>query len=152
MYLERRATIVLALSVFAFLAAIVLTEPVLFGLCGQEDFFSCQAPLEYTGQPLGVMAAAVGIISFVLLFLPRSVFSLWLKYVLVCLLPILILWIIYTPVTCYAALSLCVNKELATFLSAGIFVVISLIVIGIKYWQLHQQPPKNQKMSGGFVP
>lgn len=130
MYYERRAAIILGITIVSFLIAIVLTEPIRFGLCSPEAFFTCQASLEYTGQPIGIMSVAIAIVALVLLFCRSEILTVWLKYVVVWLLPVPAIWIAFTPVTCQAPLGLCVDKEFATFISASGFVIISLLVIG----------------------
>lgn len=89
----------------------------------------CMDPLiDNVGQPLMIVSIAVALLFLVLLFLPKKVFTAWLKYVAWLIVPATI-WIITTPVTCSAPLSLCFDKELATYYASGAFAAISLVAI-----------------------
>lgn len=133
----------LALSVIGILVGFFLTDPLAFGLCRSDYLYvfdgveRCRDPIaDILGQPLLFGFMPLLIVFLILLFLPQPYFKNWLKYA-AWYIPVGALWIIASDVTCGGGLGLgmCFDKELATWWSSGIYLVLSLIVIAIAFFK-----------------
>ncbi|MEX1112523.1 MAG: hypothetical protein WEC84_03600 [Candidatus Andersenbacteria bacterium] len=116
-----------AMSVVAFIIAVLMMLP-----CDPQRNYVCEGKFSDTvGQPLMGGSAALFLIFLVLFFLPSIYFKAWLKYA-AWFIPVAVVWISMTSTSCGGGfgLSMCLDKELATWWSSGIYVVFSFIVIG----------------------
>ena len=123
--------ILLGASILVFGLGFVLTDPETYGICNPDQYYSCTSPmLNNIGQPLFMDSIALFIVFLLLFFLPSVYFKAWLKYA-AWFIPVAVVWIISSDVTCGGGLGLgiCFDKELATWWSSGIYLVLSLIVI-----------------------
>ncbi len=124
----------IVLSAVLFLIAVIFLLP-----CDSSRNFVCQGKYgESLGQPLALGSVSFFLISIILLFVKKEVFVLWSKFALVAI-PLLVLWIILTPVTCGAALGVCLDKELVSWYASISFLIISLIIIIYKSLQIRSK-------------
>ncbi|MFA4872833.1 MAG: hypothetical protein WC659_02765 [Patescibacteria group bacterium] len=125
--------ILLGLSLCGCVAGYILWFPEKFGVCAPQDRFSCIYPLsERIGQPLLILMSGLSIVSFILLFLPIVIYPVWKKFVFI-ISPLVLLWVIFTPVQCSGLLGACFDKKLTSLVSTVIFIIGSLTVFIIKY-------------------
>lgn len=137
---KKTVGILLGLSVLCFVVGILFTTPEQYGICPLDTTFSCIEPLgNNIGQPLFMGSLVLVIIFLILFFLPHNFFRAWLKYV-AWFIPVAILWIATSDVNCGGYLPVCFDKELATWWSSGIFLVLSLIVIIAASFQRRKPP------------
>jgi hypothetical protein len=101
--------------------------------CDPRRNFVCEGKLtEQVGQPMFFGSIALGLIFILFYFLPQQFFKAWLKYV-AWFIPVAIIWIVTADVSCGGYLPICFDKELATWWSSGIYLALSLIVIGLTF-------------------
>jgi len=132
---KKKIGTLLSLSLVGFVTGIILTEPVTFRLCNPEERFGCIDSLGVVGQPLGMLSFVLAIVFLVLFFLHQAYFKTWLKFA-AWYIPVAILWIVTTSDNvCREYLPICFDKELATWWSSGIYLVLSLAVITITYFK-----------------
>lgn len=122
-------------SISLFLLSFVIIYPEKFGLCETLDR-ECIYPNAFNiGEPLLITAPILAFISFILFFTKPEVFKAWSKFAIFAI-PLLVIFIISTPVQCSAALGMCLDKELASWASSIVFLILSLIVIFYKTLKL----------------
>jgi hypothetical protein len=120
-----------------FVAGFILVQPEQVGICSPDKTFTCIEPIgNNIGQPLFIESVALALVFLILLFLSPLYFQNWLKYA-AWFIPVAILWIISSDVNCSGGLGLglCFDKELATWWSGGIYLVLSLVVIIVTYFK-----------------
>ncbi len=119
----------LGLSIVALVSGVLLTSPEQYGICAPDKTFTCIEPIgNNIGQPLFMGSIALVIVFLILFFLPPIYFKAWLKYA-AWFIPVAVIWIAMSDVTCGGYLPLCFDKELATWWSSGLYIVLSLVVI-----------------------
>lgn len=118
------------LVIIFFAAGILVMLP-----CDPQRNYVCDGVYgDQVGQPLFMGSFALALVFLILLFLPQPYFKNWLKYA-AWYIPVAALWIIMSDVICGGGLGLgmCFDKELATWWSSGIYLILSLVVIAITY-------------------
>jgi len=121
---------VLGLSFVFFLLSVgsFLVTPEILDLC-QEGEISCISNFEQNVIfPIFSWSVTLFLITVFLSFLSVNIFKVWLKFTVVYLLFSVIV-ILVAPSYCDAPFGPCWGKELATWLSVGTFVLISLLII-----------------------
>ncbi len=127
---KKKTGLLLGFSVVAVILGVLLTNPEQFGICSPDKTFTCIEPIgNNIGQPLFMGSVALFIVFLILYFLPPIYFKAWRKYV-AWFIPVAILWITTSDVTCGGYLPVCFDKELAAWWSSGIYLVLSLLVLG----------------------
>ena len=111
-----------------------LLDPVGLGICGEYKHGCQNLLIEGIGMPLFLFAVCIVLLSVLLRFLHESVFRSWLRFS-ACYLPIAALLIILAPVTDHSILAF--DKEFMSEFLAGLFLIISLILI--IYKQFHKR-------------
>ena len=129
----------LKISIFVSLLGIVLgyilLYPETFGICSSENR-DCIYPLAFNfGEPLMFGLIPVTIAPIAMLFSSESVFKLWKKFALVYV-PLSVLWIIFSPVSCNAPANMCFDKEMISWITSVGFLVITLGIIIYKKFRL----------------
>ncbi|HBW55983.1 hypothetical protein A2Z53_01505 [Candidatus Giovannonibacteria bacterium RIFCSPHIGHO2_02_42_15] len=102
---------------------------------------SCYDIQEGAGVPIGLYSVALFILSWVFYFSDDQIFNSWFKFAKYYL-PIAFLFILSTVISPGSGswASSGFDSELATWFTAGLFVVISIFIIVIKSWRFHRQP------------
>lgn len=124
----KKNKLVLMASVIIFVTSIFLGNAQGFGFCDDNSLDCIEMFSESLAQPLFLGSMSIIIVSFILIFLKPEIFKIWSKFALFAI-PLLAIFIITTPVRCSAALGMCLNKELASWLSSIVFLIISLVII-----------------------
>jgi tellurite resistance protein TehA-like permease len=133
---KKKIKILLVLAIFSFVAALMMTESVLFGLCLEEEYFTCQEKLGNIGQPLGLFSIILIFLLIILHFTKPKVFKTWLKFAVPYLL-LVSLPIILAPANNSGVYG--VDSEILTWFFSGLFLFISVIIIGIKSYILKRR-------------
>lgn len=144
---HKKITIFLILlSVLLFSIGIILAIPEEYGLCNPIDLDCITKFSEEIAQPLVVLNVCLFVISALLFFTYPAVFHMW-KYFALVYLPLAALAIINTPVLCDSGFGFtpCLDKELATWGAAIIFLVLSLGIIFYKQTVEYSKKPYPQK-------
>ena len=115
----------LLVSFILFVVALILTSPSTFALCKAGDTYCFDPYDEMFGQPGGIFSVALIVLSLILLIVPR-VFHSWLRFAKYYL-PIAVVLIILSPVSDGSILGF--DKEFMSWLLAGVFFIVSLILI-----------------------
>ncbi|MEW6610411.1 MAG: hypothetical protein AB1352_02155 [Patescibacteria group bacterium] len=76
--------------------------------------------------------SGLSISSFILIFLPVVIYSAWKKFIFI-ISPLVLFWVIFTPAQCSGLLGACLDKKLASLISAMMVVVGSIIIFTVKY-------------------
>ncbi len=91
--------------------------------------------------PIWIFSGVVAVISFILLFLKKQIFTAWKKFAIY-FIAISAIWIIIAPEGCgggFGGFGGCVfDKETTAMFTAGLFFIISLFIIAIKSWRLRK--------------
>lgn len=117
----------LAVSILLLLVAVVLAQPVIFGICDVGERFTCVAQLsDMVGTPLLIWALSLIVVSILANLLSVSVTKMW-KVVSGAFILVSAVTIYFTPVICGEIF--CLDKEKVSWLSAGIFSLVNLVVI-----------------------
>lgn len=125
-------------SIIIFAVSVFLGNAPVFGLCSNNSLACIEMFSESLAQPLFLGSMSLVVTSFILLFLKPEIFKTWSKFAIFAI-PILAVFIITTPVQCSAALGMCLDKELASWFSSILFLIISLIIIIYKSIKLRGQ-------------
>jgi hypothetical protein len=106
--------------------------PPLFALAGLvyfKQFFTT------TGTAIFFLSLSLALPLSVLYFLQEKILHTWLRFA-VWYLPIATVLVLMRPTTSGGLVSL--DKEMVTMLTAGTFVALSLVIIGLKYLRLQK--------------
>src|SRR3990167_10593518 len=113
-------------SVLGLLLGLILLYPEKIGICQVNDY-TCIYPRAFTyGEPLTFGFLPLIVTLLILMLLPDYIFRVWGKFAIF-LIPIGVLWIIFTPVDCNELV--CFTKEMTTWISSISFAIISFLVI-----------------------
>lgn len=129
--------LILIISVIGTLVGYVLSNPLVFGICQRKYLFNnIQGCLDSTisgiGEPLLIFSILLVVILSILLFLNKNIFKSWLRFA-AWWIPLSIILIVITPETSNSWMPLYfIGKGTVTVLMAGIFSIISLILIAWK--------------------
>ncbi len=125
----KKKTGLLILLVFTvLLIGFVFMNTEKFGICPPESSI-CQ--YEYSGkigEPTVLLSLSLFLPLLLLIFTKELVFNSWKKFALI-FIPITILWIYFAPSSCGGYIPMCITKEIASMFSAGLFLIISLLII-----------------------
>lgn len=102
--------------------------------CDPDRNYLCEGPYaESMGQPIFSGSMALTLIFIILIFLPKPYFTAWGKFA-IWFVPLAVLWIIMTPTRGGSGLGFGLNfdRELAIMWSSGLYITISLLILGIK--------------------
>lgn len=128
---KKSVKILFILSLIGVVVGFAFAIPEKFGICDEIERFTCIRPLtENIAQPLVLGVGAILLTSLILLFTPERVFRAWKKFA-VWAIPLGAILIIITPVQCGAALGLCFDKEIVTWLVSGAYLLISMFIIAV---------------------
>jgi hypothetical protein len=135
---KRQLTFVSVGSLLGVAVGLFFASPRSVGLCSQYDY-KCSAVIgEGVGVPLMLFGVCILFLSLLLRFLNEKIFRTWSRFALIYL-PIAALLLYLTPVQCDAPLGLCTDRELVTWWLAGLFVIVSLIIIIVKLVRLRKR-------------
>jgi len=126
---------ILFVSLFLSIVSIFLGDPTSLGFCTDGSLDCIELFSEKIAQPLFLVSISLFFISIVLFFTKQEVFKAWSRFALVAI-PLLALWIILTPVRCGAALGICLDKEIVSWISSVGFLIVSLVIIIYKSLRL----------------
>ena len=113
-------------------ASVLVTYIDIFNLCPSKDSI-CLYKLGEIGQPVTLGSISFIVILFILLFTKQAVFRSWLKFAT----PYLILSILLLAVAPTSNADIYgLDRELIAWFTSALFLVISLLIIGIKSWKL----------------
>lgn len=125
--------ILIVVSIFGFIGGIILSSPQSFGLCAGDQIYCFDPYDEIIGQPLGFFSVVLFLITLILLFTKQAVFHLWLKFAI----PYLILVTLLLAVAPTSNADIYgLDRELIAWFTSALFLIISLLIIGIKSWKL----------------
>ena len=127
---KKQILILLTVFIVIFIVGFELASPRDIGLCAKNDSVCNYEFGASYGLPIWFLSLAIILTLIVLLFSPERAYHAWKKFALVSI-PLGAIWIATTPVSCGGGfgLSLCFNKEAITWLTSGLFLGISLIII-----------------------
>lgn len=120
---------ILLYSIFLFLIGIVLANVYEIGLC--KTLFCFDIVEDGIGVPVGFFSIVLFVLSFILLFLREEIFQSWWKFTKI-FIPISLLLILVNSFSSHGSFlagSLGFDAELTTWWTAGLFFIISLIII-----------------------
>lgn len=130
---KKKVLLILLVSIFGFITAFILTSPGSLGLCPLGDKFCFDPYDEIIGQPLGILSVCLFFLSLVLLIAHEQVFRVWSKFTII-FFPVAIALIAITPSISGSIDP--VEREPVTLFLATIFLIVSLLIIAIKSFQL----------------
>ncbi len=129
---RKKLTVLLCFSISIFLFGLVNLYPEKVGLCTYEDMGCVYSKVFSYGQPVTFSSLFLVLTLIIFFFLPESFFRAW-KMSGIFLIPIFILLIFSTPVSCGSLI--CFNRELVSWISGITFLLISLGIILYKTFQ-----------------
>ena len=120
---------VLLLNVVLLLVGLLFALPQNFGLCASDDWSCISSLSSRLGEPL-TFFTALFIPSVLLVLLFRNlIYETW-KRIAIVYVPLALILVALVPVSCGGFISsFCLNKENASWLTAGGFLIITLILI-----------------------
>ena len=126
---KKNIVISLVVSIVLILVGYYLTNPEMFGLCTPNELGYCATPYNRSiGQPLVLGMISVSLSLLVLLF-RQEAFQAWKKFA-VWAIPLGVVPIALTPVQSGGAIGIpSIDREIATWLVSGAFLLISLVII-----------------------
>lgn len=124
---KKYLTITLVVSVALVLVGLLLSFPQATGICAENDWVCISRFSTNAGEPLVLFFAFFIPSMLVVLVFRNIVYQTWKKLALVYL-PLSALWIVFAPVTCGGFISFCLNKEKVSWLTAAIFLIITLLL------------------------
>lgn len=147
---KNKLTSITALSVFLILLIFILVIDKL-NFCSTNYLYENTNALfnifcsQFVGEgillPGFFFSGIIAIISFILLFLKKQIFTTWRKFAIY-FIAISAIWIIIAPEGCgsgFGGFGGCVfDKETTAMFTAGLFLVISLLLIALKSWKLRK--------------
>jgi hypothetical protein len=123
-------------------AGFILANPVSVGICNEIEY-TCRSLVVNTVFSVWVLSLSLAIISFVLLFLRKEIFHTWGIYFASWFIPMSAYLIYLAPSNCgggFGIMGGClVDREFTTLFMAGTFLIISILIIAIKSYKLHQK-------------
>ncbi len=122
-----------------------------FGICAPESSICQYKYSGKIGEPIVLLSFSTLPVLFLLLFTKQAVYETWKKFALI-FIPITIVWIFTAPSSCGGYLPMCITKELASMFSAGLFFLISLLIIIIKSIKLTEKPEQAEAEKSRQLP
>ncbi len=92
--------------------------------------------------PAWLFSAIVAVMSFILLFLKKQIFNSWVKFAILFII-LSAIWITFVPSNCgggWGGFGGCTfDKETVAMFTAGLFLMISILIIAIKSYKLRKK-------------
>ncbi|MFC1721152.1 hypothetical protein ACFL0K_02795 [Patescibacteria group bacterium] len=134
---KKSTGVLFSLSLVIGIAGLIFANPVSIGVCDYIDY-SCRSAVLGIAFPVWVLSLSLAIISLILIFLRKEIFHTWGIYFASWFLPLSVLLIYLTPVSCGSSFGCFVDREFTTMFMAGAFLTISILIIAIKSWKLRK--------------
>lgn len=134
---------VIVLSIIGLILGVLLTELPELGICNSS--FCYDVLSDIIGVAIGFYSISLLLISFILLFLRSEIYASWWKFARIYL-PLALLLILIMGLSSSDGswgVSADFDAEITIWLTSGLFLVISLIIIAVKSWKLRKG---NQKV------
>ncbi len=136
---KKKLYIYISSTVGVFSVSVILGLSEKFGICPSSFSYACIRKAELWAEPLFFGSLSLFIIFLILLFTKKAVWNAWKKFG-IWYIPLATFLIFIAPSSSDGSFgfSMGFDREGVTMFTSGLFMIISLLIIVIKFWKLRR--------------